>query len=164
MKPAASTCWSVVSAAWSAWHEKRSLYWVGLLSPVAVAALALATFGLRGWVRVWRGSGTAAASVDVTLAEFTITPQMISLPPEGGTLRITNTGTAVHSLSVPEIGMNTGDIAPGATVQVKIGRVAPGMYTALLRDCRTLGERHDGVADDRWRRRVLRRVRQHRRR
>ena len=92
-------------------------------------------------------------SVDVILTEFSITPKMISLPAEGGTLRITNTGTAVHSLSVPEIGMKSGDIAPGATAVVKIGRVAPGMYTALLRDCRTRRKRHDGIADDRRRRR-----------
>ena len=74
-------------------EEKSVLGWFAFA--VSVAALSLATFGLRGGSA--SGATTAGASVDVTLTEFTITPQMISLPAEGGTMRITNTGTAVHS-------------------------------------------------------------------
>ncbi|MEP7201681.1 MAG: multicopper oxidase domain-containing protein [Ilumatobacteraceae bacterium] len=106
---------------------------------VSVAALALATFGLRA------GTGSAVAaptSVDVTLSEFSITPSMISLPPEGGTLQITNTGAAVHNFTVPELGVKSGDIAPGATVQVKIGQVAEGMYTSF---CEIAGHAANGM-------------------
>jgi FtsP/CotA-like multicopper oxidase with cupredoxin domain len=120
-------------------EEKSVLGWFAFA--VSIAALALATFGLRGGSA--SGATTSATTtVDVTLAEFTITPQMISLPAEGGTLRITNAGTMVHSLSVPEIGMKSGDVAPGATVQVKVGRVAPGMYTAL---CEIAGHAANGM-------------------
>jgi manganese oxidase len=106
---------------------------------VSVAALSLSMFGLRG------GSSSAAAApviVDVTLTEFAITPQMISLPPEGGTMRITNTGTATHSFSVPELAIKTGDIVSGATVQVKVGRVAEGMYIAT---CEIAGHAANGM-------------------
>ena len=78
----------------------------------------------------------------MTLAEFSITPTMISLPLEGGTLRITNTGAAVHDFSVPEIGLKSGDIAAGATVELKVGRIAAGMYTVY---CEIAGHAASGM-------------------
>jgi FtsP/CotA-like multicopper oxidase with cupredoxin domain len=56
---------------------------------------------------------------------------MITLPAEGGTLKITNKGSAIHNFSVPELSVKTGDINPGATVEAKVGQVAAGMYSAL---------------------------------
>ena len=119
--------------------DKSVLGWFAFA--VSVAALALATFGLRDG----SAAGAAAAEhavVEVTLAEFTITPNMISLPLEGGTLRITNTGTAVHSFSVPELALESGDVDPGQTVELKVGRVAEGMYTAT---CEIVGHAANGM-------------------
>jgi manganese oxidase len=122
-------------------HEDRSaLGWFAFI--VSVAALALATFGLRDGSSSGAAAAAAAVSVDVKLAEFTITPQMITLPPEGGTLRITNSGTMAHSLSIPAVGVDTGDIAPGATATAKIGRVAAGMYPVL---CEIAGHAANGM-------------------
>ena len=50
-------------------EEKSVLGWFAFA--VSVAALSLATFGLRGGSA--SGATTAGASVDVTLTEFTIT-------------------------------------------------------------------------------------------
>ena len=119
-------------------EDKSVLGWFAFA--VAVAALALATFGLRGGAA--SGADPLPVSVDVTLAEFSITPKMISLPAEGGTLRITNAGSSVHNFSVPEVGMKSGDIAPGATVAVKLGRVAAGMYTSY---CEIAGHSANGM-------------------
>ena len=66
---------------------------------------------------------------------------MISLPLGGGTMRITNAGSMVHNFSVPELGLKSGDINPGATAELKVGAVAAGMYSAL---CEIAG--HAGAA------------------
>ncbi|MEO7370428.1 MAG: multicopper oxidase domain-containing protein [Ilumatobacteraceae bacterium] len=122
-------------------EDKSALGWFAFA--VSIAALALATFGLRsGSVSGAEATATTAVTVDVTLAEFTITPQMITLPLDGGTLNITNAGSAVHSLSIPEVGVKTGDIAAGATMKVKVGRVAAGMYPVL---CEVPGHAANGM-------------------
>jgi FtsP/CotA-like multicopper oxidase with cupredoxin domain len=122
-------------------EDKSVLGWFAFV--VSVTALALATFGLRSGSAEGAGGTTAApVSVDVTLAEFSISPQMISLPPEGGTLRIINTGSATHNLTVPELALATGDIAAGQTMQVKVGRVAAGMYTVA---CDIVGHAANGM-------------------
>ena len=108
-----------------------------------VAALFLAMFGLRGGSSAGAAASSAAPTVaEVTLSEFSITPQMITLPAEGGTLKITNKGSAVHNFSVPELGVKTGDIQPGATAEAKIGQVAAGMYSAL---CEVAGHAASGM-------------------
>ncbi len=120
-------------------EEKSVLGWFAFV--VAVVALSLATFGLRSGPST-SSAASAPVSVDVTLTEFSITPSMISLPLEGGTMRVTNTGSSVHDFSVPELGLKTGDVQPGATVQLKVGRVAAGMYTAF---CEIAGHAANGM-------------------
>src|SRR4051812_21237399 len=123
--------------------ERSFLGWFALV--FAVGALFLAMFGLRDGSAAGAAtaSASASASVDVTLTEFAISPQMISLPVEGGTMKVTNKGSAIHNFSVPELGVNTGDINPGATVEAKVGRVAEGMYPAL---CEIAGHAASGMA------------------
>jgi manganese oxidase len=122
-------------------HEDRSILgWFAFI--VSVTALALAMFGLRSETASGASSTAAASSVDVILSEFSISPQMISLPVEGGTLRIKNTGSMVHNFSVPELGLKVGDINPGATAELKVGPVAAGMYTAL---CEIAGHAANGM-------------------
>ena len=67
---------------------------------------------------------------------------MITLPVTGGTINISNTGSAVHTFSVPELGLKSGDINPGATAQVKVGPVAAGMYTVM---CEIAGHAANGM-------------------
>ncbi len=121
-------------------HEDRSvLGWFAFI--VAVMALALAMFGLRSEAAS-EVSGAGPGSVDVILNEFKFSPLMITLPLEGGTVRLSNTGTALHSFSVPELGLQSGDINPGAAAQVEVGRVAPGMYSVL---CEIAGHAANGM-------------------
>ena len=123
--------------------ERSFVGWFAFM--FAVAAFFLAMFGLRGESSAGAaGSSSSAAgtTVDVTLTEFAISPKMISLPVEGGTMRITNKGNMTHNFSVPELGVKTGDISPGATVEAKVGRVAEGMYTAL---CEVVGHAASGM-------------------
>ncbi len=108
-------------------------------------ALALAIFGLRSESAsgASEGSGAeAAASVDVTLTEFRFSPLMVTLPAAGGTINISNTGSAVHTFSVPELGLKSGDINPGATAQIKVGPVAAGMYAV---QCDIAGHAANGM-------------------
>jgi hypothetical protein len=76
-------------------EDKSLLGWFATV--VAVGALAVAMFGLRS--ESASGAAATAASVDVVLSEFKISPAMISLPLEGGVLKIRNTGSAAHSFA-----------------------------------------------------------------
>ena len=66
-------------------EDRSVLGWFAFV--VSVIALALAMFGLRS-ESASGAAGRRLASVDVTLTEFKISPQMISLPVEGGTINI----------------------------------------------------------------------------
>jgi manganese oxidase len=120
-------------------EDRTVLGWFAFV--VAITALALATFGLRGG-SASGATATAPASVDVILTEFRFSPLMITLPVGGGTINISNTGSAVHTLSVPELGLASGDINPGATAQMKVGAVGEGMYTVL---CEIAGHAANGM-------------------
>lgn len=121
-------------------EDRSVLGWFAFI--VSVTALALAMFGLRSESASGASDTAAATSVDVTLSEFKISPQMISLPIEGGTLRIKNAGSMVHNFSVPELGLKVADINPGATAELKVGAVAAGTYNAL---CEIAGHAANGM-------------------
>jgi len=121
-------------------EDRSVLGWFAFV--VAITALALAMFGLRGG-STSSAASAAPASVDVTLTEFRFSPLMITLPVGGGTINISNTGTAVHTLTVPELGLKSGDINPGATAQLKVGAAAAaGMYTVI---CEIAGHAANGM-------------------
>ena len=134
----------VVTMAPMAKEDRSVLGWFAFI--VSVTALALAMFGLRSGsasgATGTAASSSASATVDVTLSEFKISPQMISLPLTGGTIRITNNGSMAHNFSVPQLGLKVGDINPGATAELKVGPVAAGMYDAL---CEIAGHAANGM-------------------
>jgi multicopper oxidase/cupredoxin-like protein len=122
-------------------REDRSvLGWFAFI--VSVMALALAMFGMRSEAASGVAGSVAAAGADVTLNEFRFSPLMISLPLEGGTIRLSNTGTALHSFTVPELGLKSGDINPGATAQLEVGPVAAGTYNVI---CEIAGHAANGM-------------------
>src|SRR4249920_813823 len=87
-------------------EDRSILGWFAVI--VSMMALCLAFFGLRTESASGASGGSggsAAASVDVTVTEFSFAPLMITLPVTGGTINISNTGTAVHTFSVPELGL-----------------------------------------------------------
>ncbi len=124
-------------------QDRSVLGWFAFI--VSVMALALAMFGLRSESASGAEAVAAPASTEVILSEFKISPLMISLPLEGGTLRITNTGAAVHNISVPELGLKSADINPGATAELEVGNVGEGMYKVL---CEIAGHAANGMKAD----------------
>jgi FtsP/CotA-like multicopper oxidase with cupredoxin domain len=132
-----------VSMAPMAKEDRSVLGWFAFI--VAVTALALAMFSLRDTSASGASSpdsGGSATTVDVTLSEFKISPDMISLPLSGGTLRIHNAGSMVHNFSVPELGLKTADIQPGATTELKVSAAAAGTYKIL---CEIAGHAASGM-------------------
>jgi len=125
--------------------EDRSLLgWFAFT--VAVMALALAAFGLRSTSASGAASSGDSASgpatVEVTVSEFRFSPLMITLPAAGGTLNISNTGSAVHTLAVPELGLSSGNINPGTTAHLKVGAVEAKMYEV---QCEIAGHAANGM-------------------
>lgn len=117
-------------------REDRSILGWGAFV-IAIAALCLAVFGLRddGNEASASGSGgsggeSAASVIDITLSEFKITPAMIEMPAAGATLRIANTGTMVHNFAIPKLGVQSPDVQPGGSIEVKVGPQAEGQYDA----------------------------------
>ncbi len=125
-------------------EDRSVLGWFAFV--VSVTALALAMFGLRSGSASGSstsgGAASTAATVEVTLSEFRFSPLMIMLPVEGGTINISNTGSAVHTFTVPELDLKSGDINPGATAQIKVGPVAAGTYSVL---CEIAGHAANGM-------------------
>jgi manganese oxidase len=120
-------------------NESRSLLgWFSLM--FSMVAMGWALFALRSEQGI--SAAQALPEVAVTLSEFTITPKEISLPAEGGVMRVTNTGTSVHNLSIPQLGLNTGDIQPGASTTVKVAHRAPGAYAV---NCDIVGHIANGM-------------------
>ncbi len=128
--------------------DERTVFSVGAFA-VAVGAIFLAVLAIV-LVRNNSGGGGgvstgAAAPVDlnVTLSEFTISPPMIDVPTGGARLTITNTGSMVHNLSVPQLSLESGDIQPGATKTVTVkANPNTATYDAL---CTIAGHAESGM-------------------
>jgi manganese oxidase len=88
------------------------------------------------------GSSTAdGASAHVSLTEFAITPDAVTVS-AGGTVHITNDGTAVHNLSVSDTDLATPDIAAGETGELDVSSLEPGSYELL---CLIAGHADSGM-------------------
>jgi plastocyanin len=81
------------------------------------------------------------SGVQVTLTEFAIAPSSISAP-VGGTLAITNSGSAVHNFYIEETDLKTADIEPGGTATLDLGDLKAGSYTVY---CAIAGHRQAGM-------------------
>ncbi|MEK7422343.1 MAG: multicopper oxidase domain-containing protein [Actinomycetota bacterium] len=116
--------------------EDRSVLGWGAFA-VAIAALFVGLFALRddgasaGSESAGEGAGAAVTVVEVTLAEWSITPAMIEVPSGPAVLRVTNAGLMVHNLSLPSLGIKTADLAPGETADLDLGTPADGNYDLL---------------------------------
>ena len=85
------------------------------------------------------GGGAAAATVDVSLTEFAITPESLTAP-AGATLAVLNNGSVAHNLSVE--GLATPDLLPDETANLDISSLAPGTYTVI---CAIVGHKEAGM-------------------
>ena len=90
---------------------------------LSIAALVAADDDTSG------GTGTAS-SAHVSLTEFAITPDAVTVS-AGGTVHITNDGTAVHNLAVTDTDLKTPDIAAGETGELDVSSLEPGSYELL---------------------------------
>jgi FtsP/CotA-like multicopper oxidase with cupredoxin domain len=73
------------------------------------------------------GESTAASSVEVDLAEFSIAPTDLEVA-AGGTLEVTNAGSIEHDLEVVDAGVGTQMLAAGESASLALGDLAPGTY------------------------------------
>jgi FtsP/CotA-like multicopper oxidase with cupredoxin domain len=68
--------------------------------------------------------------VQVSLTEFAITPQMISVP-VGGKLIVTNNGTVEHNFSITGTDLKTKQLKPGESATLDLKDLKAGTYNAM---------------------------------
>ncbi len=91
--------------------------------------------------KIAAGGGAAAgpsANPSVTLTEFKIAPNALTMPASGGVIKIQNAGTAVHNLHVDTLA--SADIPAGASGQLEVKGLKAGTYKMW---CSIVG--HEGL-------------------
>jgi len=89
------------------------------------------------------GSTAAAAPVPVTLSEFKITPETITVPAGNVTLALSNTGSQVHNFTVPDLNKKSKDIKAGGTDSLDLGQLKEGATYAV--NCAIPGHADSGM-------------------
>ena len=117
--------------------QQLSAIGVGVAVAAAMLAVLLSIFALgralsndpaTPTVAAGGEGGTAAAAlVDVELAEFSISPNPITVA-EGGTLNVSNAGSAEHNLKVRDQAVGTDNLASGGSESLSVGALEPGTY------------------------------------
>jgi uncharacterized cupredoxin-like copper-binding protein len=101
---------------------------------VVIAALALVfasvavVFGGDDGSKATPGAGGGTASVE--LSEFALTPAALTVP-TGGSLEVTNAGTAAHNLTVRGTDIASSDLAAGASETLDLSSLDPGEYQVI---------------------------------
>jgi FtsP/CotA-like multicopper oxidase with cupredoxin domain len=107
----------------------------------ALIAMVFAFGALVAVAQKDTGGDGATGGPTVTLAEFSITPGMITAP-LGGSLNVTNSGAAEHNLVVEGTDLRTPDLAAGESASLDLGDLDEGTYTAY---CSIAGHRQQGM-------------------
>ena len=115
-----------------------------LIGTLSVAALAIAVVAIMFGGD--DGDSTVSAGADtpthVSLTEFAITPSSVTVP-AGGSLHVTNDGTATHNLRVVDTDLITPDLAAGeARASSTSRRSTAGSYELL---CEIAGHADAGM-------------------
>ncbi len=102
----------------------------------AIAALVVAIIGVSndsGESASGGGGGGSPSStvVTVTMTDFAFSPATITLPTNGGTLRLVNSGAVVHNFQVAELSLKSIDVPAGATVDFPIPAEKAGTYKVI---------------------------------
>src|SRR5436190_14445159 len=79
--------------------------------------------------------------VDVSLAEFSVTPKVIEVA-TGGMLMVTNKGTMPHNLAIEGQNLRTAMLNVGQEADINLGNLPPGDYTVF---CEVPGHREAGM-------------------
>ena len=86
------------------------------------------------------GGDTASPGVEVSLTEYTFSPDPIEAP--DGRLDLTNEGAIGHNLVVIELGKGSRGLAPGESQTVDLSEEPAGTYTVV---CDLTGQREEGM-------------------
>jgi uncharacterized cupredoxin-like copper-binding protein len=103
---------------------------------VAVLALILATVAIifvdddDKPAETAGASGTAGGSATVELSEFALTPAALTVP-AGGSLEVTNAGSATHNLTVSDTDLATADLAAGESETLDLSSLDAGEYEVI---------------------------------
>jgi FtsP/CotA-like multicopper oxidase with cupredoxin domain/plastocyanin len=110
----------------------------------SVAAFLLAALGLVAVVATGGSSATTAGAepVAVTLSEFKITPSTISAPAGPVKLKVANTGSVAHNLTIAALNKKTADLNAGATDTLDLGTLKEGTYEVI---CNVPGHADSGM-------------------
>jgi uncharacterized cupredoxin-like copper-binding protein len=129
-------------------RERRRDGWTLLIwgfAAVALFASVIAVgFGMRAIDESNDGAttaGGATTAAQVTLTEFSITPDMISASQSGG-IDITNTGTVEHDFAIKGTDVAIPLIAPGETAHLDLSGLDAGTYTVI---CQVAGHEASGM-------------------
>ena len=123
-------------------ENEGNLGLAGFAVVLAVLALLIATVvALLGGDDDGGTAGGAGTPVTVSLSEFAISPAAITVP-EGGSLTVTNGGTAAHNFSVEGTDVVTADLAGGESETLDLSGLAPGDYDVL---CTIAGHADSGM-------------------
>jgi plastocyanin len=111
---------------------------------IAVFAVGLATRAIDEHRATPLAPSGASASASVALDEFTISPAPLEVP-SGGSVSVTNDGTAVHDLVVEGQDIQTPELNPGDEADLDLSGLQPGAYTIF---CQIPGHRESGMESE----------------
>ncbi len=87
------------------------------------------------------GAGAGAGATQVTLTEFSISPEMITASQAGG-VDVVNNGTVDHNFAVQGTDVRTEMIPPGGSAHLDLAGLAAGTYTVF---CEVAGHQASGM-------------------
>ena len=86
--------------------------------------------------------GAAVETVSITLGALQLEPAELSIPAGGARLKITNGDAINHSLTIPDLGVNTPELQPGESLTVDIPASTEGTYEMW---CTVAGHKDAGM-------------------
>jgi FtsP/CotA-like multicopper oxidase with cupredoxin domain len=116
----------------------RALWLMAFFAVITAVLAAVAAFGSDGDTA--QAADVEQISAEIELSEFSITGDL-TVDPGDLTITLTNSGTMIHNL-VFEDGLRSVDVAPGETVTLEVGELAPGTYVVF---CDIPGHRAAGM-------------------
>jgi len=90
------------------------------------------------------GGSVSAGGTTVTLTEFTLSPDSVTVP-VGGAITVVNNGTVAHNLSIDGTDLKTKDLSPGDSATLDLSDLDEGMYTMF---CAVSGHKDAGMVGD----------------
>jgi FtsP/CotA-like multicopper oxidase with cupredoxin domain len=124
-------------------EDKETVGWASITFALFAAVLAFVALIVAAHADSNSGSaGAAPNGTQVTLAEFSITPSMITVP-ANGKLVVTNGGTVEHNLWVEGTTLATKMIKPGASETLDLKGIKDGTYTV---SCQVPGHKSAGMS------------------